>query len=108
MFNRFCRYAFLGSVLIAALAVAQPALAYTELGTTGTVGAHSLTDTSGSPGAVCVYKFNSDNAWQLKHIYVASGARSPAIPDRGRSPTRAPTSSDTPIQGTTRVSAKKA
>lgn len=54
-----------------ALVLAQPAMAYTELSTTGTVGVHSLTDTSGSPGAICIYKYQSGaSLWQLKHIYV--------------------------------------
>ncbi len=56
---------------ISALAIAQPAMAYTETGHTGTTGAHSLTDTSAHPGAICAYVYSSsDDAYKLNHIYV--------------------------------------
>jgi hypothetical protein len=71
MRKRVSRYLFLVAAAIVSLAVAQPALGYTELGTTGTVGSHSLTDTSGSPGAVCVYHYLSgENLWKLRRIAV--------------------------------------
>ncbi len=68
---RLARIAILTISAITALAAAQPALAYTELGTTGTVGQHSLLDTHGTPGGACKYKFSSfQGAWKLKKIYV--------------------------------------
>jgi hypothetical protein len=56
--------------LLATLAFAQPAQAYVETGTTGTVGVHSLTDTSSSPGARCDYDYSPSNGWMLQHISV--------------------------------------
>jgi hypothetical protein len=44
----------LTSVMVAGV---QPVLADTELGHNGTVGVHSLADTSSNPGATCKYKF---------------------------------------------------
>jgi hypothetical protein len=56
---------------LAALMGALPVSAYTELKTTGTVGMHSLTDTSSSPGADCIYRYKSGwDLWQLKRINV--------------------------------------
>ncbi|MEA2676888.1 MAG: hypothetical protein QOJ81_1029, partial [Chloroflexota bacterium] len=43
-------------VVLGLLLGAQPVLADTELGHAGTVGVHSLSDTSGNPGAWCGYK----------------------------------------------------
>ena len=40
---------------------AIPALADTPLGHSGTVGAHSLNDSSSSPGTTCLYKYHSGN-----------------------------------------------
>lgn len=68
--------AFRNSLVVAALALAmlatgRPVLADTELGDNGTVGAHSLTDTSSTPGAKCHYRFNSDlGLGRLKSITV--------------------------------------
>jgi hypothetical protein len=47
-------------------------LAYTELGTTGTVGAHSMTDTSAAPAGVCAYKayHTQFSHYLIKHINV--------------------------------------
>jgi hypothetical protein len=56
---------------LCALVVAQPALAYTETGHTGTTGVHSVTDTKAHPGVVCVYDYSTgDGAYRLNHIYV--------------------------------------
>ncbi len=81
--NRILRAALIGGTAISALAIAQPAMAYTELGTTGTVGKHSLSDTEVNPGATCRYDFSSANgAFKLKHISVlAPGMR--AVPGMG-------------------------
>jgi hypothetical protein len=69
--KRIARMSLLIGSAFAALAIAQPAMAYTELGTTGTTGAHKLTDTSSSPGVICEYKYSaSDELSKLKHIDV--------------------------------------
>lgn len=71
MSKNVTRLALIALSAMAALVMAQPALAYTDLGTTGTTGAHSLTDTSSSPGTGCVYKFSTGmGIWKLKHMYV--------------------------------------
>src|SRR5829696_4560402 len=50
---------------------AQPVLADTERGHTGTVGQHSLQDTTGSPGATCKYAtIVADNDLKLRRIVV--------------------------------------
>lgn len=62
--------ALLGVVSVLLLGI-QPVLADTERGHSGTVGAHSLNDSMGDPGATCKYKYNSYyQAGRLKHIYV--------------------------------------
>ena len=50
------------TLAIAALSVVQPALAY-ELGHTGTVGAHSTTDTSSDPGAIGKYRYYASDGF---------------------------------------------
>lgn len=71
MLKRMSRMALLVGTAAAALAIAQPAMAYTDLGTTGTTGAHKLTDTSSNPGTICLYKYSaSDGLSKLRHIYV--------------------------------------
>jgi hypothetical protein len=79
MFGRTVRVPLATAVFgLAALAVGQPALADTELGHTGTVGAHSLTDTSSQPGAKCHYNFNSGlGLGKLKTIEVRPPNMSP-------------------------------
>lgn len=71
---RIRRKRFIVMVVAASLAAhlgAQPIAAYTEVRTTGTVGAHSLTDTSSSPGADCLYRYRPvHNLWQLRRINV--------------------------------------
>jgi hypothetical protein len=60
MLSRSLRSAIAGGALLAAaVVVAQPAFADTELGDSGDVGAHSLTDTHSTPGVRCDYHFNS-------------------------------------------------
>jgi hypothetical protein len=60
-----------GIVAVAALAVAQPALAAIQLSQTGTVGAHSLTDTSDNPAAIGKYRYYaSDGFGWLTRFYV--------------------------------------
>src|SRR4051812_41688527 len=57
--------------ITAALMVGQPALGYVETKSTGTVGAHSLTDEHDLPGAACLYKPSPvADIYQLKHMYV--------------------------------------
>ncbi|MEP7378039.1 MAG: hypothetical protein ABI725_00595 [Chloroflexota bacterium] len=54
----------------AALAATQPALAY-ETGHTGTVGVHSVTDTSSHPGAIGRYKYySSDGFGWLNRFFI--------------------------------------
>ena len=59
-------------MLLVALSLAQPVVADTEQGSSGTVGAHSLNDTStGNPGATCRYKYFSDlESWKINRISV--------------------------------------
>jgi hypothetical protein len=83
VFRRLTRTAFLAGAAIAALAVAQPAAAFTEIGTRGTVGAHSLQDTAGNPGADCRLKYSAPNgAFKLVHISVQP-PRMKAVPGMG-------------------------
>ncbi len=71
MSNRFRRVLPIVCSIVAVLVVGQTALGYVETKTTGTVGAHSLSDTTGSPAAICVYKPSPiANVTQLKHIDV--------------------------------------
>jgi hypothetical protein len=60
------------AAIVATLLVTQPVLAETPLGTTGTVGSHSLNDTSTSnPGATCGYRYDStDDVWLINKITV--------------------------------------
>ncbi len=61
----------LATVGIAVLAVAPPVFADTELGHSGTVGVHSLTDTAASPGAIAKYRYRSaDGFGWLKRLFV--------------------------------------
>ena len=58
------------TVAIALLGIAQPVFADTELGHTGTVGVHSLSDTSGNPGTTAKYKYNSSDGFGwLKRLF---------------------------------------
>ena len=83
MFKRISRLTLLVGTAIGVLAFAQPALGYTELGTTGTVGAHSLIDTSSSPGAVCTYKaYPQYSDYKIKHLYV-NAPKMKAVSGRG-------------------------
>jgi hypothetical protein len=62
---------FVVAAALGLLIGAQPALGYTELRTTGTVGAHSLTDTRRSLGADCFYLFSDrGTAWYLRDITI--------------------------------------
>lgn len=72
MFRRALRSWFVVTALaLAALGAAQPVFADTELGHNGTVGVHSLTDTSASPGAIARYKYNNaDGFGWLKRLFV--------------------------------------
>jgi hypothetical protein len=71
MFGRGLRTLVLvGTIGVAALAATQPALAY-ELSHTGTVGVHSLTDTSSNPAAIGRYRYYaSDGYGWLNRFYV--------------------------------------
>jgi hypothetical protein len=58
-------------VLLTLVIGATPVAAYNHLGTTGTTGTHSLTDTRSTPGADCLYRFkDSGSAWELRRITV--------------------------------------
>jgi hypothetical protein len=84
MLKHRSRYTFvLVAVAIGVLVAAQPAWAYKEVRQSGTVGMHSLTDTSSSPGADCIYRYRSGwGLWQLKRINVdAPNVR--AVPSQG-------------------------
>lgn len=72
MHIRGLRHLFVAvNVGIAVLAGAQPVFADKELGHTGTVGAHSLVDTSANPGAVAKYRYYpSDGFGWLKRLKV--------------------------------------
>lgn len=62
---------FVVAAVIGLLVGASPVAAYAELRTTGTVGAHSLTDTRQSPGADCLYRYSDHGtAWFLRHITI--------------------------------------
>jgi hypothetical protein len=59
------------TLAVALLGIAQPVFADTELGHTGTVGVHSLNDTSASPGAICKYHYLSSYQFgRLRRITV--------------------------------------
>ena len=63
MFGRGLRtLVVVATVAVAALAATQPALAY-ELSHTGTVGVHSLTDTSSNPGAIGRYRYYASDGY---------------------------------------------
>jgi hypothetical protein len=72
MFGRRSRGLFIAAVVASALvASVQPVFADKELGHTGTVGNHSLTDTAGDPGAVGKYRYYpSDGFGWLKRFRV--------------------------------------
>lgn len=71
MSKRFRRSMLLVLALTASLSVSPTALGYVETKTKGTVGEHSLTDTTGSPGAICAYQPSATpGVKKLKHIYV--------------------------------------
>lgn len=74
---------FVVAAAVGLIVGAQPVAAYSELRTTGTVGAHSLTDTRRSPGADCLYRFSDrGTAWYLRRITVdAPNVR--AVPGQG-------------------------
>lgn len=83
MTQQIWRLALLLGTALAALSLAQPALAYTELKVTGTVGAHRLLDTQLAPGGLCSYNYSSANgAYKLKHISVGP-PRMKAVPGMG-------------------------
>ncbi len=83
MSTRLARYVLLAGALVAALAVAQPTLAYTELKVTGTTGAHSLVDGAGNPGVICTTKYSATyDAFKLKHMYV-NPPKMKAVPSQG-------------------------
>ena len=79
--RQIVRAVLIGGMAISALAIAQPALGYTELKVTGTVGAHSLWDTEAVPGATCLFKHRS-GTYRLSHIG-ASPPRMKAVPGMG-------------------------
>lgn len=59
------------TVMIAALGVALPVSASSQGAATGTVGQHSYTDTASRPGAIGLYKYNSEDGFGwLKRFYV--------------------------------------
>ena len=61
----------LATALLSVLVVAQPVAAEVDLGHSGTVGAYSLDDTNGTPGARCGYREKpSWNLWQLRRMNV--------------------------------------
>jgi kynureninase len=63
--------AFAVTLAILAVVVAQPVLADTELGHTGTVGVHSLRDSSSEYGASCKYRYlPAYDFGQLRRVYV--------------------------------------
>jgi hypothetical protein len=55
---------------LATLAMSQTAFGFTETSTSGTVGAHSYSDSSSTPGIICTYKQMSSGVQKLKRIYV--------------------------------------
>ena len=64
MFGRRFRTALVvATIAIAALATTQPALAAGDLSHTGTVGVHSVTDTSSDPGAIGKYKYYASDGF---------------------------------------------
>ncbi len=69
--KRFSLVLPIAGAVMAALMVSQPALGYVETGTTGTVGAHSLTDTMDTPGGACQYMTSTPvTVTKLNHVYV--------------------------------------
>ena len=69
--------------VVAALAISQTALGYVETNTSGTVGAHSYTDTSSHQGVICTYKPTTTAGVQkLKRIYVTA-PKMKAVPGMG-------------------------
>jgi hypothetical protein len=83
MFNGIWRTALIVGVGITALTGAQPALGFSNVIVTGTVGAYKVRDTQVFPGAGCTYVYSSANqAWKLKHISVGSPSMK-AVPGIG-------------------------
>jgi hypothetical protein len=70
-------------VSIGVLAAAGPVAAYKELGTTGAVGAHSLTDTRTTPGADCVYRYQAHGSGYFLRRIVVDAPNVRAVPGKG-------------------------
>lgn len=72
MFLRSSRSSFvILAAMVAALGVAQPVAASSQVEATGTVGQYSYTDTAARPGAIGLYKYNSEDGFGwLKRFYV--------------------------------------
>jgi hypothetical protein len=83
MFRRKRILFILAGSLVGLLSIAQPALGFTKLNTTGTVGAYKVLDSQAFPGGLCTYDYSSANqAWKLKHIHVGP-PRMKAVPGMG-------------------------
>jgi len=77
------RFALLVGTAVSALTVANPAAAFQQTGTTGTTGAHSVTDTASSTGGICIYKYDTSfDVWELKRI-VVNAPKMKAVPGMG-------------------------
>jgi hypothetical protein len=73
MSKRLRRPMVVALAVTAALSVSQVALGYVETKTTGTVGAHSVTDTAARPGVICSYRPSSTpGVAKLKRIYISA------------------------------------
>ena len=88
MFGRRIRGVFIVAAVTGALMIgAQPVFADVELGHTGTVGVHSLTDTSDSPGVTAKYKYNSSDGFgwlkrlrvEAPHVRAVAGKSSQVV-----------------------------
>jgi hypothetical protein len=67
----FRRASVVALMALCLIAGAQPALAVASLSQTGTVGFYSLNDTSASPGADAIYRYESGyDVWRLRHVVV--------------------------------------
>lgn len=69
---------------LAALIGAQPIAAYKELRTTGTVGAHSLSDTKQLPGAICAYAYSDRGTKSTLRYMMVDSPNVRAVPGQGR------------------------
>jgi hypothetical protein len=67
--SRIRRVVPVALALAATLAVSQTALGFKQTSTTGTVGAHSYSDTQSAPGIICIYTEGTEVA-KLKRIDV--------------------------------------